>query len=204
MHAYRTHTCGELNLNHVAETVKLSGWIGQKRKHGFMMFIDLRDHYGVTQCVIDSNNPHYEQALRVPLESVITIIGKVVKREGDSVNSKLATGEIEIQVSELQIISIADELPLQVNSDLNTSEEIRLRYRYLDLRRNKMHSNIILRSKVIASLRRLMIEQGFLEFQTPILTSSSPEGARDYLVPSRIHPGKFYALPQAPQQLNKV
>lgn len=203
MHAYRTHTCGELNIGNANTTVKLSGWINNKRKHGFMTFIDLRDHYGIVQCVIDTNNPLYEQAIRIPLESVITITGLVVTREADA-NNKLATGQIEVQIQELNVISQAEELPLQVNSDAYTAEENRLRFRYLDLRRSKMHQNIVLRSKVISSLRKLMIEQGFNEFQTPILTSSSPEGARDYLVPSRVHPGKFYALPQAPQQFKQL
>jgi aspartyl-tRNA synthetase len=204
MHAYRTHNCGELRLDHAGQTVRLSGWIHRKRDHGQLLFVDLRDHYGLTQCVIDVGSPAFATIDSARLESVITATGKVVGRSPETVNPRLPTGEIELQVAEVQVQSRADTLPLQVNSDADSAEDIRLRYRFLDLRREKIHRNIILRSQVIASLRRRMIEQGFTEFQTPILTSSSPEGARDYLVPSRIHPGEFYALPQAPQQFKQL
>lgn len=201
---YRTHTCGALRLENTGETIQLSGWIHRKRDHGHLLFIDLRDHYGMTQCVIDSTNPHFQIAEEVRVESVITLIGKVVKRTPDTLNAQMATGEIEVLVDKLNVQSRADMLPLQVNSNAEFPEETRLKYRFLDLRREKMHSNIILRSQVISSLRQKMIDQGFLEFQTPILTASSPEGARDYLVPSRLHPGRFYALPQAPQQFKQL
>jgi aspartyl-tRNA synthetase len=204
MHAYRTHTCGALAKAHTGQTVRLSGWVHRKRDHGQLLFIDLRDHYGMTQLVLDSDNPAFEAAGRVRVESVITVTGTVVERTPDTVNTQLPTGEIELKVADFVIQSEADQVPLQVNSDADTSEELRLRYRFLDLRRERLHANIMLRSKVIASIRRRMIEQGFMEFQTPILTSSSPEGARDFLVPSRVHPGKFYALPQAPQQFKQL
>ena len=204
MHAYRTHTCGQLRLDNAGETVRLSGWIHRKRDHGQLLFVDLRDHYGLTQCVIDVGSAAFATIDGARLESVITVTGKVVSRSAETVNPRLPTGEIELQVAEVAIQSRADTLPLQVNSDADSGEDIRLRYRFLDLRREKIHRNIILRSQVIASLRRRMIAQGFTEFQTPILTSSSPEGARDYLVPSRIHPGEFYALPQAPQQFKQL
>lgn len=201
---YRTHTCGALRLGNTNEDVRLSGWIHRKRDHGHLLFIDLRDHYGITQCVIDSSNPHFQIAEDAKLESVITLTGKVVKRTPETLNAQMATGEIEVLIDTVMIQSKADMLPLQVNSNAEFPEETRLKYRFLDLRREKMHSNIILRSQVIASLRQRMIDQGFLEFQTPILTASSPEGARDYLVPSRLHPGRFYALPQAPQQFKQL
>jgi len=201
---YRTHTCGALRLENANETVRLSGWIHRKRDHGHLLFIDLRDHYGITQCVIDSANPHFQMAEEARVESVVTLTGHVVKRTSETINEQMETGQIEVFVNTFLLQSKADLLPLQVNSNAEFPEETRLKYRFLDLRREKMHSNIMLRSQVIASLRRKMIEQGFLEFQTPILTASSPEGARDYLVPSRVHPGRFYALPQAPQQFKQL
>ncbi len=204
MHPYRSHNCGELRADHVGETVRVSGWIHRKRDHGNLLFIDLRDHYGITQCVINSASPIFEPAADVRLESVITVSGPVVERSADTVNPKLPTGAVEVAIAELEVLANADPLPLQVNTDADYGEETRLRYRFLDLRREKMQRNMVLRSRFIASLRRRMIEAGFLEFQTPILTSSSPEGARDYLVPSRHHPGQFYALPQAPQQFKQM
>ncbi|MBS0290299.1 MAG: aspartate--tRNA ligase [Proteobacteria bacterium] len=204
MHRYRTHSCGALTVSEEGQIVRLSGWVHRKRDHGNLLFIDLRDNYGITQCVIETTSPHFKTAEAARNESVITITGHVVKRTQETINNKMATGKIEVVVDVLQLESQADTLPLQVNSDQEFPEDTRLRYRFLDLRREKMHSNIVLRSQIIASLRRRMIEQGFLEFQTPILTSSSPEGARDFLVPSRMHPGKFYALPQAPQQFKQL
>jgi aspartyl-tRNA synthetase len=201
---YRTHTCGALRIENARQTVRLSGWIHRKRDHGQLLFIDLRDHYGMTQCVIDSTNPHFKEVEDLKYESVITINGQVIERTADTVNSSMPTGEIEVVVETLEVQSHANQLPLQVNSNSEFPEETRLTYRFLDLRREKMHANIILRSQVITSLRKRMIDQGFLEFQTPILTASSPEGARDYLVPSRLHPGKFYALPQAPQMFKQL
>ncbi|EWY39959.1 aspartyl-tRNA synthetase [Skermanella stibiiresistens SB22] len=204
MHPYRTHTCGAPRDTDAGQIVRLSGWINRKRDHGQLMFIDLRDHYGMTQCVIDSSSPLFPVAEGLRLESVVTVTGKVVRRTPETTNEKLPTGRIEVQIQELVVQSAAEQLPLQVNSDADAGEEVRLRYRFLDLRREKMQQNILLRSQVIASVRRRMIEQGFNEFQTPILTASSPEGARDFLVPSRMHPGKFYALPQAPQQFKQL
>ena len=204
MHAYRTHTCGELRASHDGKTVRLSGWLHRKRDHGGLLFIDLRDHYGLTQLVIDADSPLLKQAEALRLETVVTVTGRVVTRADETVNPKLPTGEVEVSIDELAVQSTAETLPLQVNSDEDYGEEVRLRHRYLDLRRHKMQRNIMLRSSVIASIRRRMIEQGFTEFQTPILTASSPEGARDFLVPARLHPGKFYALPQAPQQFKQL
>ncbi len=204
MHAYRTHTCGQLRKADVGATARLSGWVHRKRDHGNLLFIDLRDHHGVTQCVIDTSSPIFAAALAARLESVITATGRIVARSPETVNSKLDTGEIELQIAEFKLQSAAEMLPFQVNAPGDYPEDLRLRYRFLDLRAEKMHANIMMRARVIASIRRRMIEQGFAEFQTPILTSSSPEGARDYLVPSRIHPGKFYALPQAPQQFKQL
>jgi aspartyl-tRNA synthetase len=198
MHSYRTHTCGELTTKLIGQEVKLSGWVHRKRDHGNLLFIDLRDHYGITQLVF-SEGSFIEQATSIKPESVITVKGKVVQRTEDTVNKSIPTGEIEVVIEDLRVESECEYLPLQVNSDQTTNEELRLKYRYLDLRREKIHSNIVLRSKVIDCIRTKMQSLGFLEFQTPILTSSSPEGARDFLVPSRLHPGKFYALPQAPQ-----
>lgn len=204
MHRYRTHTCGDLRDTHTGQIVKLSGWVHRKRDHGNLLFIDLRDHYGITQCVVDGGTSAFKVAESVRYESVITVTGQVIKRLSDTINPKMSTGSIELSVGTLVIESMADVLPLPVNSDQDFPEETRLRYRFLDLRREKMHENIVLRSRIIASLRQRMIEQNFLEFQTPILTSSSPEGARDFLVPSRMHPGQFYALPQSPQQFKQL
>ena len=204
MHVYRTHTCNALTAAEVGREARLSGWVHRKRDHGNLLFIDLRDHYGITQCVIDTSSPLFKAVEAVRVESVVTITGKVVNRPAETVNRKLATGEIEVQIGAFTLQSTAEVLPLQVASDEDSSEDLRLRYRFLDLRRDKVHRNIVLRSQVIQSIRRRMIEQGFTEFQTPILTSSSPEGARDFLVPSRMHPGKFYALPQAPQQFKQL
>jgi aspartyl-tRNA synthetase len=204
MHPYRTHTCGQLRSEHAGQTVRLSGWIHRKRDHGNLLFIDLRDHYGVTQCVADSSSELFRRLEALRPESVVTLTGEVVRRSADTVNPKLPTGEIELRIRELAVQSEAELLPLQVASEEDAGEEIRLRYRFLDLRREKVHANILLRANVIASIRRRMVETGFTEFQTPILTSSSPEGARDFLVPSRLHPGKFYALPQAPQQFKQL
>lgn len=201
---YRTHTCGELRQDHILQTVKLSGWVHRKRDHGHLVFIDLRDHYGITQCVIEQNQEDFKIAESLRNETVITLTGKVQARTSETINNKMATGEIEIHIQNLIIQSEVDSLPLQVNNNNDFPEETRLTYRFLDLRREKLHENIVLRSQIIASIRRRMIDQGFMEFQTPILTSSSPEGARDFLVPSRIHPGKFYALPQAPQQFKQL
>ena len=204
MHKFRTHKCGELRRENVGESVKLSGWIHRKRDHGNILFIDIRDHYGITQCVIDQSNPNFKIAEESRVESVLTIVGDVVKRSEDTINNKMDTGEIEIKIDSIIVQSTSEVLPLQVNSDEDISEDIRLTYRFLDLRRDRIHKNIMLRANVISSLRSGMIDQGFTEFQTPILTSTSPEGARDYLVPSRVHPGQFYALPQAPQQFKQL
>ena len=204
MHAYRTHTCGALRLAEVGQEVRLSGWVHRKRDHGNLVFIDLRDHYGLTQCVLDVSSPLFKVVEQTRVESVVTVTGKVVKRPAETANPKLPTGEIELQITDYTIQSVSDVVPLQVNSDEDAGEEIRLRYRFLDLRRDRVHANIVLRSRVISSIRRRMIDSGFTEFQTPILTSSSPEGARDFLVPARLHPGKFYALPQAPQQFKQL
>jgi aspartyl-tRNA synthetase len=204
MHAYRTHTCGELRHAHSGATVKLSGWVHRKRDHGQLLFIDLRDHYGLTQCVIDSASAIFPKVEALRSESVVTFSGKVAKRTAETVNPKLATGEIELIIETVELQSEAEALPFPVNAEAEYPEETRLKYRFLDLRREHVHANIVLRSHVIASIRRRMIAQGFMEFQTPILTASSPEGARDYLVPSRLHPGQFYALPQAPQQFKQL
>jgi len=204
MHAYRTHTCAELRLSDVGKTVRLSGWVHRKRDHGHLLFVDLRDHYGLTQVVADSESPAFKTLDRLRLESVVTVEGDVVARSAETVNPNLATGEIEVRAREVAVQSEAAELPMPVATEADYPEEIRLKYRYLDLRREQVHANIVLRSAVINSIRRRMIEQGFMEFQTPILTASSPEGARDYLVPSRVHPGKFYALPQAPQMFKQL
>ena len=204
MHPYRSHTCGELRQSHAGEEVRLSGWVHRKRDHGQLLFVDLRDHHGITQCVIDVSSEIFPALEAVRLESVITVTGPVVERSGETINPAIPTGHVEVVVKAFALQSAAEMLPLQVNSEEDTGEDIRLRYRYLDLRRPKMQDKIVLRSRVIAAIRRRMIEQGFTEFQTPILTASSPEGARDYLVPSRIHPGKFYALPQAPQMFKQL
>ncbi|MSP44207.1 MAG: aspartate--tRNA ligase [Alphaproteobacteria bacterium] len=204
MHQYRTHTCGELRNGHVGGVVRLSGWVHRKRDHGGLIFIDLRDHYGLTQCVLEPSSPVFSELEQVRPEWVITLTGTVVARGADTTNPNLPTGQVELRIGEYGLISQAQELPLPVFGEPNYPEEIRLRNRFLDLRREKLHRNIMLRSRVIASLRRRMEGQGFTEFQTPILTASSPEGARDFLVPSRMHPGKFYALPQAPQQFKQL
>ena len=204
MHPFRTHTCNELRLAHAGIAARLSGWIHRKRDHGNLLFIDLRDHYGITQCVIDASSAHFLDATEARAESVLTVTGRVVARSAETVNPGIDTGEIELVIDQLAVESPADVLPLQVAGDTAYGEETRLRYRFLDLRRDRPHRNIVLRSAVIASIRRQMTEAGFVEFQTPILTASSPEGARDYLVPSRQHPGKFYALPQAPQQFKQL
>ena len=204
MHAYRSHTCGELTESHVGNTVRLSGWINRKRDHGQLVFVDLRDHYGLTQCVVDSSDPSFAAVEETRLESVVTITGTVLKRSDETINTSLPTGQVEVRIESFDVQSAADTLPLQVNSDVDSGEETRLRYRYLDLRRGRPHDNIMLRAKIIQSIRARMVAQDFTEFQTPILTASSPEGARDFLVPARLHPGKFYALPQAPQQFKQL
>mgnify|MGYP003668462560 CR=1 FL=1 len=204
MHEYRSHTCGQLRREDAGSEVRLSGWVHRKRDHGQLLFVDLRDHHGLTQCVIDSSSPLFAQLEKVRLESVITVTGKVVERTAETRNDELPTGQVELVVAAYKLQSAAELLPLQVNSEEDAGEDIRLRYRYLDLRREKMQRKIALRSNVISSIRRRMIAQDFKEFQTPILTASSPEGARDFLVPSRLHPGKFYALPQAPQMFKQL
>jgi aspartyl-tRNA synthetase len=204
MHAYRTHNCAALRADHVGETVRLSGWIHRKRDHGGLLFVDLRDHYGLTQIVTDIDSDAFHVLDKARSESVVTITGLVVARDAATVNANLPTGAIEVRAREVVLQSAANELPLPVFGEAEYPEETRLKYRYLDLRRERLHNNIVLRSNVISSVRRRMIDQGFTEFQTPILTASSPEGARDYLVPSRVHPGKFYALPQAPQMFKQL
>src|SRR5262245_18430290 len=201
---YRTHTCQALRAEHVGQEVRLAGWVYRKRDHGQLLFFDLRDHYGVTQCVFTPESAAFRIAEAVKLGSVLAIRGCVVARTADNVNPSLPTGMVEVVVDECEVLSSAETLPFQVSGTQEIPEEQRLRYRFLDLRREKLHANIVLRSQVISSIRRRMNAQGFLEFQTPILTSSSPEGARDYLVPSRLHHGKFYALPQAPQQFKQL
>jgi aspartyl-tRNA synthetase len=201
---YRTHTCSELTIDNSGKDVVLSGWINKKRDHGNLLFIDLRDNYGMTQCIIDKNNENFNSLEKIQLESVIKINGKVVERTKETINTDLQTGEIEVNINSFEVLGTCKELPMPVFSDQEYAEEIRLKYRFLDLRRKKIHDNIILRSKVISFIRSEMSKLGFLEFQTPILTSSSPEGARDFLVPSRLNPGKFYALPQAPQQFKQL
>ncbi len=202
MNSYRTHTCGELRSSDVNKDVKLAGWIHRKRNLGNLCFVDLRDHYGITQCVFDSSSDLFEKIETLRAESVIGISGRVMMRE--SVNKNMPTGDIEVRVEKIEVYSEAEVLPIQVFGEDDSPEELRLKYRFLDLRKERIHNNIVLRSKVIAEMRRLMTEKGFTEYQTPILTASSPEGARDFLVPSRINPGKFYALPQAPQQFKQL
>ncbi|MDC3387696.1 aspartate--tRNA ligase [Candidatus Pelagibacter ubique] len=204
MNKYRTHTCSELTIDSRGKDVVLSGWINKKRDHGNLLFIDLRDNYGMTQCIIDKNNENFKSLEKIQLESVIKINGKVAERTKETINTDLQTGEIEVNINSFEVLGTCKELPMPVFSDQEYAEEIRLKYRFLDLRRKKIHDNIILRSKVISFIRSEMSKLGFLEFQTPILTSSSPEGARDFLVPSRLNPGKFYALPQAPQQFKQL
>ncbi|MDB3949371.1 aspartate--tRNA ligase [Candidatus Pelagibacter sp.] len=204
MNKYRTHNCNELNKDSTDQEVVLSGWVNKKRDHGNLLFIDLRDNYGMTQCIVDKSNESFKLLEKIQLESVIKINGKVVKRSDDTINAQLQTGEIEVNIDKFEVLGTCKELPMPVFSEQEYAEEIRLKYRFLDLRRKKIHDNIILRSKVITFIRNEMFKLGFLEFQTPILTSSSPEGARDFLVPSRLNPGKFYALPQAPQQFKQL
>jgi len=204
LHKYRTHTCSELTKKDSGKNIKLSGWIHRKRDHGNLLFFDLRDHYGLTQCVIENKNPFFKEVEKIKPESVVSVTGNVVERSKDTINKELLTGDIEISVSNFVALSLAEDLPLPVFGEQEYPEETRLKYRFIDLRRNEMHENIILRSKVISFIRNIMIKNGFLEFQTPILTASSPEGARDFLVPSRVHSGKFYALPQAPQQFKQM
>ena len=204
MHKYRTHTCSEITKKNSGTTVRLSGWIHRKRDHGNLLFFDLRDHFGLTQCVIENSNRFFKAVEKIKPESVVCVLGEVVNRSPNTVNKDLFTGEVEIKVSSFEILSESKDLPMPVFGEQNYPEETRLKYRFLDLRRQEMHDNIVLRSKVISFIRNKMINDGFLEFQTPILTASSPEGARDFLVPSRLHPGKFYALPQAPQQFKQM
>ncbi len=204
MHKYRTHTCSEITKKNSGSTVKISGWIHRKRDHGNLLFFDLRDHFGLTQCVIENSNNFFKLAEKIKPESVVCVSGLVVNRSKETINKDLFTGEVEIKVSTFEVLSESKELPMPVFGEQDYPEETRLKYRFLDLRRFEMHENIILRSKIISFIRKKMISAGFLEFQTPILTASSPEGARDFLVPSRTHPGKFYALPQAPQQFKQM
>lgn len=204
MHAYRTHTCAALRAADAGRTARLSGWVHSKRDHGGLLFIDLRDHYGITQIVFPAGSPAFDAADALRLESVITVTGEVVARAPGTINPRLPTGEIELRAASLELQSAADVLPMQVAGEEKYPEDIRLRHRFIDLRREKIHRNMVLRAGVIASIRRRMIEAGFIEYQTPILTASSPEGARDFLVPARLHPGKFYALPQAPQQFKQL
>ena len=204
MTKYRTHTCGELNITHKGIEISLSGWINKKRDHGNLLFIDLRDNYGLTQCVIEKSSSTFKEIEKLPLETVVKIDGKVIERSKETINHSIETGQIEVSITKIEVLGITKELPMPVFSEQEYAEEIRLKYRFLDLRRKKIHQNIILRSKVISFIRSEMQKLGFLEFQTPILTSSSPEGARDFLVPSRLNPGKFYALPQAPQQFKQL
>ena len=204
MNKYRSHNCNELRKDDLGKEISLSGWINKKRDHGNLLFIDLRDNYGITQCIIDKENKNFLELEKTQLETVVKINGKVVSRSDETINKDIETGEIEIIINDIEILGTCKELPMPVFSDQEYAEEIRLKYRFLDLRRKKIHENIILRSKVISYIRNEMTKLGFLEFQTPILTSSSPEGARDFLVPSRLNPGKFYALPQAPQQFKQL
>jgi len=204
LNKYRSHNCNELRKDDLDKEISISGWINKKRDHGNLLFIDLRDNYGITQCIIDKENKNFLELEKTQLETVVKIKGKVVNRSNETINKDIETGEIEVAINEIKILGTCKELPMPVFSDQEYAEEIRLKYRFLDLRRKKIHENIILRSKVISYIRNEMIKLGFLEFQTPILTSSSPEGARDFLVPSRLNPGKFYALPQAPQQFKQL
>jgi len=204
LNKYRSHNCNELRKKNVGSNILLSGWINKKRDHGNLLFLDLRDNYGITQCIVDKGNKNFKDLEKLQLETVINVEGKVVDRSTDTINKEIETGEIEVTIENFVVLGKCKELPMPIFSDQEYSEEIRLKYRYLDLRRKKIHENIILRSKVISFIRNEMNKFGFLEFQTPILTSSSPEGARDFLVPSRLNPGKFYALPQAPQQFKQL
>ena len=204
MNKYRTHTCSELGERDIGKNVKISGWLHRKRDHGNLLFLDIRDHFGITQCVIENKDKNFKTLEKIKPESVILVEGNVIKRSEETINKDLKTGSIEIKIKNFEILSAAQELPMPVFGEQDYPEEIRLKYRFIDLRRKEMHQNIELRSKVISFLRNKMIENNFLEFQTPILTASSPEGARDFLVPSRLHQGKFYALPQAPQQFKQM
>jgi len=204
MHPYRTKTCGELRKENVGQTVRLSGWVHRVRDHGGLLFIDLRDHYGITQCLVDPASPAFAEAETLKPEWVVRVDGEVVARSAETVNPNLPTGEVEMKTKAIRVLSEAKELPLPVFGEPDYPEETRLKYRFLDLRRESLHVNIMKRQAIIRSLRNRMREAGFFEFQTPILTASSPEGARDYLVPSRVHAGKFYALPQAPQQFKQL
>ena len=204
MNKFRTHNCSELSEKEINNKVVLSGWLHRKRDHGNLLFVDLRDHYGITQCVIENDNKYFSILEKVKPESVLLIRGTVIKRSDGTENLDLKTGKIEISIESIEVLSNAKELPIPVFGEQDYPEDIRLKYRFLDLRREEMHNNIILRSKVISYIRTEMLKLGFLEYQTPILTSSSPEGARDFLVPSRLNPGKFYALPQAPQQFKQL
>ena len=204
MNKYRTHNCSELGEKDIDKEIHLSGWLHRKRDHGNLLFVDLRDHYGITQCVIENNNKFFPIIEKSKPESVLKISGKVVRRSSDTENQDLKTGKIEVSIKSVEVLSESKELPLPVFGEQDYPEDIRLKYRFIDLRREEMHKNIILRSKVISFIREEMLKLGFLEYQTPILTSSSPEGARDFLVPSRLNPGKFYALPQAPQQFKQL
>ncbi|WP_435148368.1 aspartate--tRNA ligase [Candidatus Pelagibacter bacterium nBUS_32] len=204
MNKYRTHNCSELRKEDIDREISISGWINKKRDHGNLLFIDLRDNYGITQCIIDKGNKNFSELEKIQLETVIKVNGKVINRSNETINKDIETGEVEVLINKFEILGTCKELPMPVFSDQEYAEEIRLKYRFLDLRRKKIHENIILRSQVISYIRNEMTKLGFLEFQTPILTSSSPEGARDFLVPSRLNPGKFYALPQAPQQFKQL
>ncbi len=204
MNKYRSHNCSELNESNIGKKIKLSGWIHRKRDHGNLLFLDIRDHYGITQCVIENRDKNFKLLEKLRPESVISVEGKVIKRSKETENKELKTGSIEVKIETFNTLSEAEELPMPVFGEQDYPEEIRLKYRFIDLRRNEMHNNIQLRSKILSFIRSKMIENNFLEFQTPILTASSPEGARDFLVPSRVHPGKFYALPQAPQQFKQM
>ena len=204
MHRYRSHTCDELRAEHVGIEARLSGWVHRVRDHGHLVFVDLRDHYGVTQCVVEADHEMFEAARNLRSETVLTVSGAIDRREEETINTRLPTGDVEMRIRDVEIQNAAETLPLPVHGEHEYGEESRLRYRFLDLRRERMHRNIMLRSEIITSIRRRMVEQGFTEFQTPILTASSPEGARDFLVPSRMHPGQFYALPQAPQQFKQL
>ena len=204
MHRFRTHTCGALRPSDVGSTVRLSGWVHRVRDHGHLVFVDLRDHYGITQCVAESGEPLFDAVTAFKPETVVTVTGPVVTRDEETVNPKIPTGEVEVRIAELQVQNAAETLPLPVHGESDYGEEVRLRYRFLDLRRERMHRNMERRSAIVASIRRHMVELGFMECHTPILTASSPEGARDFLVPSRLHPGTFYALPQAPQQFKQL
>ncbi|MDR1335112.1 MAG: aspartate--tRNA ligase, partial [Holosporaceae bacterium] len=204
MNIYRTHNCGQLSISDVGKSVKLSGWVHKKRDHGNLLFMDLRDHYGIVQCVADASSKFFADVEKIRNECIVTINGNVVERSPETINNTNPTGRIEVKITEFTVMSYVENLPLSISAVSDLSEETRLRYRFLDLRREKIHSNIVLRSNIIASIREKMQRQGFLEINTPILTASSPEGARDFLVPSRLHPGRFYALPQAPQQFKQL